>query len=198
MLKFALLGFLRYRPMAGYDLKRLMEASIGHFWHADLSQIYKTLKQLEADGQLTSEIEPSERDLPDRRVYSITPAGETALGHWLAEPLKETVPLKETLMLKVFFAASVPVEDLLLQLRLQRKLHQHTRAAYDAIDAAEMATKQDFTSATTRDVLLWDATRRAGMFYEDAYLRWLDETIALIETHPAFQTPSDNPTDQEP
>ena len=47
MLKFTLLGFLNYTPMTGYELEGWVNASTGNFWHAELSQIYKTLKQLE-------------------------------------------------------------------------------------------------------------------------------------------------------
>ena len=47
MLKYALLGFLSYRPMSGYDMEHWMEASTGHFWHAKISQVYTTLKQVE-------------------------------------------------------------------------------------------------------------------------------------------------------
>ena len=50
MLKYALLGFLHYGPMSGYELKRRMDNSITHFWHAKLSQIYTTLKDLQAGG----------------------------------------------------------------------------------------------------------------------------------------------------
>ena len=52
MLKFALLGFLNYTPMTGYELEGWINASTGNFWHAELSQIYKTLKQLEKSGEV--------------------------------------------------------------------------------------------------------------------------------------------------
>ncbi len=29
--------------------------------------------------------------------------------------------------------------------------------------------------------LLWEATRRFGKLHEEIYLRWLDETIAMVE-----------------
>jgi PadR family transcriptional regulator AphA len=48
-----LLGLLR-EPASGYDLKALLDHGIGHFWAAELSQIYPTLKRLEKDGFLTS------------------------------------------------------------------------------------------------------------------------------------------------
>ena len=67
MLKYALLGFLKYESKTGYDLKQTMDKSTGHFWHAKQSQIYTTLKKLEENGLLISHPEPQERR-PDRRV----------------------------------------------------------------------------------------------------------------------------------
>ena len=79
-----LLGLLQ-TPATGYDLKRLFEEGIGRFWAAEFSQIYATLKRLEAAGQLRSWKEPSTKG-PPRRVYEITPAGREALATWLQSP----------------------------------------------------------------------------------------------------------------
>ena len=34
-----------------------------------------------------------------------------------------------------------------------------------------------------RDALLWEATRRFGEMYEEMFLRWLKETIAMVESN---------------
>jgi len=75
MLKFALLGALSYQPMSGYDLKQFTDRSISNFWHAELSQIYVTLKALEKDGLITSS-SISRAKRPDRRVYTIAENGK--------------------------------------------------------------------------------------------------------------------------
>jgi DNA-binding PadR family transcriptional regulator len=180
MLKYALLGFLHYRSLSGYDLKRLMDASTTHFWHADLSQIYKTLKSLESEGAITSRIEAQE-ERPDRRVYSITERGRDDLRAWLNRPLTETTPLKETLLLKVFFGAGGDLEKLRMQLQLQRDLHQQQLQHYQSQTLTDIEENAAFIGATPTDALLWDTTRRAGVLYEEMYIRWLDETIARIE-----------------
>ena len=48
-----LLGMLR-EPATGYDLGKRFKQSLAHFWHADLAQIYPTLKKLEQQGFLKS------------------------------------------------------------------------------------------------------------------------------------------------
>lgn len=180
MLKYVLLGFLNYCPLTGYDLKRIMETSTSNFWHADLSQIYKTLKTLEADGAITSTVEAQD-DRPDRRVYTITGQGHADLGAWLAAPLTETNPLKETVLLKVFFAAQGDRARLIAMLRLQRDLHLVKLQQYQSQTLTDIEQNAAFIGATLDDALLWDTTRRAGVLYEEMYVRWLDETIERLE-----------------
>jgi DNA-binding PadR family transcriptional regulator len=82
-LKQILLGLLR-KPASGYDLKREFDTSLAHFWAAELSQIYPTLRQLEADGLIVSkEAAPSLG--PARVVYKRTAKGSAALADWLAQ-----------------------------------------------------------------------------------------------------------------
>ena len=46
----AILGFLNYHPYTGYDLKKIFDSSVQHFWPADQSQIYRTLNRLTEQG----------------------------------------------------------------------------------------------------------------------------------------------------
>lgn len=179
-LQHALLGFLNYQPMTGYELKQFMDVSTANFWHAKQSQIYTTLKKLEGNGLLISHVEAQE-GRPDRRVYEITPAGHADLEVWLAQPLTELNPTKEALLLKLFFSAGLDKQIILTQLRLQRDLHRRQQAHY----ATETKTViQQFAASMPdlqRDALLWDATRRFGVLFEEMYVRWLDETIGMVE-----------------
>ena len=68
-LEFAILGFLNYHPYTGYDLKKIFDTSIRHFWPADQSQIYRTLARLTENGWAEMEKVPQD-DRPDRKVYS--------------------------------------------------------------------------------------------------------------------------------
>ena len=81
-LEYAILGFLNYRPLSGYDLKKVFDNSVRHFWPADQSQIYRTLAKLAEQGYVEQEIVRG-LDRPDRKEYRITPAGQEALHTWL-------------------------------------------------------------------------------------------------------------------
>jgi DNA-binding PadR family transcriptional regulator len=80
-LRHILLGLLR-KPASGYDLKREFDGSLAHFWAAELSQIYPTLKQLEADGLIGGR-EAAPDQGPARIVYKRTAKGAAELAAWL-------------------------------------------------------------------------------------------------------------------
>ncbi len=180
MLKNALLGFLKYESKTGYDLKQTMDKSTGHFWHAKQSQIYTTLKKLEEDGLLISHPEHQERR-PDRRVYKITGSGEKALQEWLLQPVTQLNTTKELLLLKLFFSGKLEKETILTQLRLLRNLHERQAELYKTESPDFIKEITAFQPELKQDAQLWEATRRFGELHEKTYIRWLDETIAMVE-----------------
>ncbi len=55
-LKHAILGFLSFKPLSGYDLKKAFDKSVHHFWPANQSQIYRTLSQMTDEGLIEKEV----------------------------------------------------------------------------------------------------------------------------------------------
>jgi DNA-binding PadR family transcriptional regulator len=180
MLKYVLLGFLNYHPLTGYNLMQIMSDSTSNFWHADLSQIYKTLKTLEEAGLIASTIEP-QQDRPDRRIYTVLEPGRRAFQEWLTQPLMDMSSLKESLVLKVFFAGQGDVSIMLAQLQVHRELHRQNLTRYTEQTPLDIEKNIAQVNGSALDAVCWDATRRAGIFYEEMYLRWLDETISRLE-----------------
>jgi PadR family transcriptional regulator, regulatory protein AphA len=180
VLKYVLLGALSYQPLTGYQLKQFIESAAGHFWYAQTSQIYRTLEALEKDGALVSEIE-ARGDRPDRRIYQITPTGQADLLAWLKQPMTEIEPTKDSLLVRLFFSAQIDKDTILTQLRLQRALHDQQLKLYRTEIAEQIKAGAERRPEQKRDVLLWDAARREGEIMEEAYIRWLDETIERIE-----------------
>lgn len=182
MLRYVLLGALSYEPMTGYDLKTFMDHSTAHFWHARQSQIYSTLKQLEQAGYLESDIYP-QPDRPDRRVYSITDSGREQLREWLAKPMTDLSPVKSELLLRVFFGAQIDKVTLLAQLRLQRSLLEAILTRYRNQTPDQIQDGVAEHPELSRDAMLWEATRRLGEQHTAVYVRWLDETIEMVESN---------------
>jgi len=183
MLKYAVLGFLSYRPMSGYDIESWMQASTGNFWHAKLSQIYTTLKSLETEGMVTSEIAPQE-GRPDRRVYTITEAGRADLQTWISTPLVEHEVKKDSLLLKLFFGLPAGKNALLTQLRLQLDLHRQKKREYEQDTPQAMIRFLSDQPELAGHAQLWEITRQFGVQYEAMYIGWLEESIRFIEQLP--------------
>jgi DNA-binding PadR family transcriptional regulator len=179
MLKFAILGFLSYGPMTGYEIKQRMDRSTVHFWHAKQSQIYTTLKGLEEEGCVESRVE-EQTERPDRRVFTLMPEGRRQLQIWLNEPYTECSPRKETLVLKMFFAAQMEPDAALSQLRIQRDIHAKQLAYYVMDTVRSIQQAEEEFPALKQDAVMWEATRRFGEMYEEIYVRWIDEMIQLL------------------
>ena len=192
MLKYILLGFLNYEPMTGYDLKRLVDGSTAHFWHAYHSQIYTTLRKMEQDGLVTSVIDDSD-ERSERRIYDITEQGKSQLKQWLGKSLTELPPSKDGLLVRLFFSGSRDNQDVLNELRFQRQLHQQQLELYQKIKPEQSTAQSPVKSDRKknhhaesldfdREAKFWRMTLDLGLAYERMYLKWLDETIAKIES----------------
>lgn len=75
--QFYILGLLlRYGPQHGYMLKQTVEEQIADFARLKLPNIYYTLDRLEKCGYVSATLE-KDGARPERKVYAITPEGET-------------------------------------------------------------------------------------------------------------------------
>ena len=77
----AILGFLSWRPFTGYELKKVFADAEFLYWSGSNNQIYRTLVALHKEGLATREVQHQE-NYPDRKVYSITEKGRSALRDW--------------------------------------------------------------------------------------------------------------------
>ena len=180
LLRFIILGFLNYRSMFGYEIKQVMDGSTSFFWQAKLSQIYQTVKVLEEEGLVVSEME-AQSEKPDRKRYTITPKGQEEFFSELNTPLKEISPKKDDLLLKLFFSASKPKKEIQSELLYMKKLHEQQLKIYQTETKEIIQNAKKNHNSKTNDALLWEATRRLGEMYEETYIRWIEETNQIIE-----------------
>ena len=172
--RFALLGLLSLRPCSGYDLKKLVEGSIAHFWSESYGQIYPTLRRLEAE-RLARRRTEAKRGRPDRQVYALTPAGRRELGRWLALPARFEPPRSE-LLLRLFFGGRASLEASRRQVEAFRALHQHLLQRYHQVE-------RDLRARHARhpDLGWWLITLSFGRYRSLAFLNWCQETLRLLE-----------------
>ncbi len=80
-----LLSLLLEGERDGYQLNRILKQDLSQIWRLSQSQLYATLKRLEARGWLIGAQTPSRRGLP-RRVFELTEAGKKQAEDWLITP----------------------------------------------------------------------------------------------------------------
>lgn len=170
--RFVALGALSLGPRTGYEVKRDIESSVGHFWSESPGQLYPILKALVAEGLATVADEPAGGR--PRKVYSITPEGLDAFRTWLAEP-PEPMKQRNELLLKVFFARQAGPEV---------AIEQITRALQEAVVGgrtlraikAEVEAEEDHP-----DRKYFLLTIDAGIELSESTQRWCKRSLEAVK-----------------
>lgn len=111
------LGALSLGEASGYEIKKQFERQFSHFQAASFGSIYPALAKLTDQG-LVSFREERQMKRPDKKVFTITPAGRQQF----IETLCQTEPKEQyrsDFMVLMTFAHLLPVERLREVLKLQ-------------------------------------------------------------------------------
>lgn len=111
-LKSVVLGFLMREKLTGYELKHLMDRSVGFFFGASYGSIYPALKDLEEAGLVSSELVVQE-ERPNKKVYEITPKGREHFRAQLAESKPSGDGFRSEFLMHLFFGDQHEPERLL-------------------------------------------------------------------------------------
>jgi DNA-binding PadR family transcriptional regulator len=100
------LGVLTEGDKSGYEIKRCFEEAFSHFFVAGFGSIYPALAELSRRGLITGEnVEQEGR--PDKKVYSLTSAGERLLiDELLITPPRHKV--RSEFLVLMYFAHLLP------------------------------------------------------------------------------------------
>jgi PadR family transcriptional regulator, regulatory protein AphA len=178
-LRCAILGFLDIEPSTGYLLLQRFQGSVGSFWSATQSQIYRELHALEKAGQVELTVVPQDGK-PARKVYALTAAGRKELTRWLREPV-EPAQLRDPLLLKLVFAADLEPAQLNDVLTQYAESLRATRAEYQA----RVGAKQIFALARSpREALLWQLSIENGLAWCEAQLTWAEDAMKRLARTP--------------
>jgi DNA-binding PadR family transcriptional regulator len=176
-LEFAILGFLNYQPLTGYDLKRIFDSSVRHFWYADQSQIYRTLIQLNKDGLTEIErVEQTER--PGKNIFRITEKGRAALHEWLSGPFALQKPHNAPLI-QTFFAGMLDNEQILAKFEEAQKIFQMEGKQY----AHAGAHIEELINAVNspREYYFWMLTVDLGIRTMQLQAEWAEKVIQMLK-----------------
>ena len=177
-LKHALLGILAVHPMTGYELKQFFDSSVQHFWNAELSQIYPTLKSLEEQAYVDKRVEIQD-SRPNRKIYDITESGREEFARWARVP-QPAGDMRDPFLIKLFFGTELPVEDILVLLRRQMEEQQKVLAFCETVlrERIRHSVKQH---DSPRQGLFWTLTLEMAISYRRTYIDWCERSMSLLE-----------------
>jgi len=171
-LKYMLLGFLSYGPQSGYAMqKKFFEPG-----RPKLSQVYRTLKEMSAEGLVTSTREQQEK-LPARNLYDLTKKGRKEFQRWMAGSW-QIAPVKERLLLKLSFGALGKKKAIIAGLDAFIKVKEQELTYYEstARDLVEKAAEQRDELTKFYGELVLDFLERRCR----SELEWADEAMQKI------------------
>ncbi|HEY2314050.1 MAG TPA: PadR family transcriptional regulator [Streptosporangiaceae bacterium] len=138
---YVVLGMVHLGARSGYEIKQAVENSIRFFWTISQAQIYPSLQLLESAGLITGRADPQGRR--PRRVFETTQAGEAALRDWLTRDEPMLFELRDTGLLKIFFADALDPGQAVTLLRALRQRSEDRVRTLRTIEPAARAAQAD-------------------------------------------------------
>jgi DNA-binding PadR family transcriptional regulator len=180
-LEHAILGFLEFQPMTGYDLRKNFDQSVAHFWSATQSHIYKALEGLEKKGWAEAKVVPQEGK-PNRKEYQMTGAGRAELRRWLTTPLPLN-PVRQAWLIQIFFSHFSSAEEIaaLLEARMD-EIRARLKTYREEVQAALDENAERVGVERVHE--LWQITLDYGIDYYEAELAWLEKTLERVRNLP--------------
>ena len=164
----AVLGLVASKPRSGYDIKRIVDKTIRHFWAASYGQIYPELKRLEEAGWITGD------DVPNggraRRVFSITDAGRDALNGWFGG-METRIELRDESLLRLFFADLLPPDYALGLLEGRREGYRQMLEYLRGLDDGSGVPDPPYV----------DLVYRWGLEYCEWGIEWCDRHLSRLQ-----------------
>jgi len=159
-IKYVVLGYLSWKPMTGYDVKKIIADSETLPWTASNNQIYQALVELHKAEWVTKGAED--------QVYTITDAGRQALGLWVkSEP--EPPQIKKPFLNQLMWADSLSVQE------MDEILAAYLNAVGEKLFFLRVQADErpNMPERTPREKYLWDMIHKNWINQFELELSWI-------------------------
>ena len=181
-LDLALLGLIAEVPgVSGYDITKIFDLSMAHYWHAHPTQIYPTLERMEKLG-LIKQRTVVQRRFPTKRLYTITPVGERHLVDWLDSPF-EGINLKHPPLLRCRFLGHLGPDNAIAVLDEERKSWGVHLKRYREIEKTYFADGKGYRNVNAMFSMF---TLRRGIDWMVENIEWCEWAIEQIKRNRAL------------
>ncbi len=196
---YAILGLLCWKPMSGYDIKKMVEVALTYFWSESYGQIFPVLNRLVENGHATKHLDPKSGGRK-RQVYKITAAGRRVFKEWLHQPT-DRPRLRDELKLKFFLTSRSETSEsirLLEEYGAQQREHLAMLKEPEVIletalreneihgellelqGALNWSTQTD-SGQQSNELLIFYLTLRSGILVAEARVAWVDEVLPVLK-----------------
>ena len=173
-----ILGFLNYGKMSGYDLAKYFNSSVQFFWHAQNSQIYLALDNLEKKGFVGHE-RVVQADKPNKKLYSITEAGKKEFIRWLIDGDNNvTSDFKSAFLMKVFFSGNRPPEQ---NVEMLKAFIADCRSFMESMGGVSGDIAEYGQGVSPSAAAYWQFTADFGYRYVKMCIEWAESCIEKLE-----------------
>ena len=174
-LKYPVLVALSVEASTGYDLNKRFKESIGFFVKSTHQQIYRELAKLLDKGLVEIRM-ISQKERPDKKIYSLSSKGRKDLKRWVESPTEMTKS-NDPFLVKVFGGHVVGKKTIVDQINAQMNKHQAQLAIYKEIRSRYFANPKQLLKNYQFQYL---ALLR-GIHYSNMWINWAKDSIRFLE-----------------
>ncbi|MFI6010016.1 PadR family transcriptional regulator [Streptomyces sp. NPDC051243] len=177
-LKYAVLAALLEGEASGYELSKSFDVSFANFWPATPQQLYRELERLAQDGLVEARFVQQERR-PNKRMFTLTPAGREDLRAFAVEPPRRPTSVRDELLIKVQAMEDPEAARALIEERMtwaRGKLDRYERVRDRLLDGR---SEDEYLRESDRVGPYLTLLR--GISFEEENLRWCERVLAVLK-----------------
>jgi DNA-binding PadR family transcriptional regulator len=173
--RLVILGFLRGRPLYGYEIKQMIEHVMGDWTNIAFGSIYYALGKLAEEGFVEKVGTEQEGGRPSRTVYQITDAGREEFMRLLRKTWDTVERQTFDFDIGLSFMSSLPVDEMKGYLQKRVTHLEHILQYLEAHQAEELADTDHVPTHLASTV--FDHHRR----HLQVELDWTQELLQNVE-----------------
>lgn len=169
-IEYAILGLLDWKPMSGYDIKKVFSEPTTLYWSDNNHLIYRTLIKLNEEDLVSYEIHQQE-ERPPRKVYTITEKGQAALQNWLlSEPVLPSI--RHPFLIQLAWAGRMETAEIdRLLSRYEEDVSMHLLIYRTQVERRHLSPHRN-----AREIYLWERVHANRISFFENELAWVRNT----------------------
>lgn len=169
-LKDVILGFLDWKPMTGYELKKMFTDLDFLPWSGNNNQIYKALLELDKE-KLVSKTIIQQENLPAQKRYSLTQAGHDQLQFAVMQPPdQDGLSIRNGFILQLVWSHCLATSEIrhlimIYQKQIEGELLMNQEIVRRQVVMARRSAREEF---------VWGMIYRNRIMHLQSELNWLN------------------------